>query len=78
MRTDNYVQIDVMEVQESAVVCWLYTPEGTVRILMTVTDYEQLNRNNFFIRDGKDKDSAGVVNTTVPYYPFTPQNSNNG
>lgn len=72
MRTDNYVQIDVMKILEGSVECNLYTPEGTVKIFMPNSDYQHLTRNGFFIRDGKSEDSAGVFNTTVPYYPFKP------
>jgi hypothetical protein len=40
---------------------------------MSRTDYDQLQRNGFFIRPGTTADSAGVFNTTIPYYPFTPK-----
>lgn len=74
MKTSNYLQIDVITISEkiSIVECNLYTPEGTVKIAMNRNDYEHLQRNGFFIRPGTTADSAGVFNTTVPYYPFTP------
>ena len=70
MKTDNYVQIDVMEINQEKQVarCYLYTPEGTITMYIKQEDYEHLTRNGFFIRDGKQVDSAGVLNTTLAYY----------
>lgn len=70
MRTDDYVQIDVTEINQDKQVakCNLWTPEGAVTIYMKQSDYEYLTRNGFFVRDGKTNDSAGVINTTLPYY----------
>jgi hypothetical protein len=74
MRSDNYIQIDVMNISEKIAIveCNMYTPEGCVKIAMSRTDYDQLQRNGFFIRPGTTADSAGVFNTTIPYYPFKP------
>ncbi len=71
MTTDNYIQIDVMEIieQPGMARCYLYTPEGCITMFIHKSDYERLTRNHFFIRDGKSTDSAGVLNTTLPYYP---------
>lgn len=33
-------------------------------ILMNKIDYERLLSDSFFVRDGKNRDSAGVLNTT--------------
>ena len=62
------IQIDVKELPEdprtNAVVCNLYTGQRCIRILMHESDYKFLLADGFFIRDGKTKDSAGVINTT--------------
>lgn len=47
----------------------MYTGERCVRIMMLISDYELLINDGFFIRDGKDKDSAGVMNTTTVFVP---------
>ncbi len=65
---DQYVQIDVVEVTNNAVMCNLYTGTRCVRIAMAISDYESLQRDKFFIRDGKNRDSAGVLNTTREFY----------
>jgi len=61
------MQIDVIRYDGTTVVCILSTGERDVRILLHLSDYEQLIKDRFFIRDGKSKDSAGVLNTTRNY-----------
>ena len=41
-----------------------YTNENIVIIMMNEFDYERLKEEGIFIRDGKSRDSAGVLNTT--------------
>jgi hypothetical protein len=62
------VQIDVMHIQNNTAVCNLYTENRCVRIVMHESEYENLLTEGFFIRDGKNVDSAGVLNTTATYY----------
>lgn len=38
-----------------------------MKVIMTLPDYERLIRDGFFIRDDKQADSAGVLNTTREY-----------
>lgn len=66
---DRPVQIDVVHIVDHHVTCNLYTGLRCVRVFMTVYDYDALIRDGFFIRDGKEKDSAGVLNTTLTYIP---------
>jgi hypothetical protein len=47
--------------------CNLYTGDRCVKISMMRSDYEALVRDGFFICDGKEADSAGVLNTTLDY-----------
>jgi len=63
------MQIDVKKInrEKNYVLCNLYTGERCVKIAMGIYDYEDLVRDNFFIRDGKEMDSAGVLNTTESY-----------
>jgi hypothetical protein len=49
------------------VFCDLYTGDRVVKIIMARYEYENLIRDGFFIRDGKERDSAGVLNTTKVY-----------
>lgn len=69
--TQFKMQIDVKQIDASKnfATCNLYTGERCVKIFMSVTDYENLLRDGFFIRDGKERDSADVLNTTLTYYP---------
>ena len=62
------MQIDVVLVGESYVTCNLYTENRCVRIYLGLSDYEALMRDGFFIRDGKTRDSANVLNTTKEYH----------
>ena len=65
------LQIDVIkELTRVVVECNLYTGDRCIRITMLKTDYEQLIRDGFFIRDGKSIDSAGVMNTSREYRPI--------
>jgi hypothetical protein len=61
------VQLDVIAVGDSQVICNLYTGERCVKIAMLKNDYEGLLVDRFFIRDGKQRDSANVLNTTLTY-----------
>jgi hypothetical protein len=65
---DRYVQIDVKEIKDSTAVCNLYTGQRCVKVIMLASDYESLQRDGFFIRDGQSKDSAGVLNTSNEYF----------
>ena len=65
---DNHMQIDVKKVTDQYAICNLYTPVSCVEIVMRKSDYEFLVHKGFFIRDGKEKDSAGILNTTDTYY----------
>ncbi len=63
------LQIDVLQVDQAKniVTCNLYTGERCVKIYMSNNDYEYLKRDGFFIRDGKEADSADILNTTYGY-----------
>ena len=60
------IQIDVIGKVEGTqfMKCKLYTNENIVIIMMNEFDYERLKEEGIFIRDGKSRDSAGVLNTT--------------
>lgn len=60
------IQIDVIGKVEGTqfMKCKLYTNENIVIIMMNEFDYERLKKEGIFIRDGKSRDSAGVLNTT--------------
>lgn len=66
---DMYVQIDVKDFKDGFARCNMYTGGRCVPIVMPEADYHNLVRDGFFIRDGKDKDSAGVLNTTTTFVP---------
>lgn len=70
MKTDGYIQIDVDQINKEKQVakCTLWTPEGSVVIYMKESDYEYLNRNNFFVRSSDENNTDGLVNTSLPYY----------
>ena len=59
---ERTIQIDVIGKIEGT--CKLYTNENIVIIMMNEFDYERLKEEGIFIRDGKSRDSAGVLNTT--------------
>lgn len=63
------IQIDVKEANEKTgmVMCNLCTGGRDVKIIMHYSDYQNLIGDGFFIRDGKEADSANVINTTVVY-----------
>lgn len=64
------IQIDVKTVCEETNVarCNLFTGDRCVKIAMSKSDYDDLVRDGFFIRDGKEVDSANVLNTTESYH----------
>lgn len=64
------IQIDVLNptVDNKLMVCNLYTGDRCIKIYMTAYDYTQLISDGFFIRDGKELDSANVLNTTDKYH----------
>lgn len=66
---DCYVQIDVKTFKDGFARCLLYTGGRCIQMVITEADYHSLVRDGFFIRDGKEIDSAGVVNTTNTFYP---------
>ena len=45
-------------------ICKLYIDGNASVILMNKIDYERLLSDSFFVRDGKNRDSAGVLTTT--------------
>ena len=61
------MQIDVKRNEKGMMVCNLYTGDRCVRIYMCEQDYNDLIQDGFFIRSGKEKDSADVINTTAEY-----------
>lgn len=63
------VQIDVMRFLSNApfIECNLYANDRCVKMYITVSTYECLVKDGFFIRDGKEYDSANVLNTTEQY-----------
>lgn len=70
------LQIDVLEPIEFSrfVRCNLYIDGAATRILMHETEYNRLTREGFFVRDGRTKDSAGVLNTSRVYTSSTDSN----
>lgn len=60
------IQIDVIGPVEGTELmkCKLYVDGNASIILMNKFDYERLSSDGFFVRDGKHRDSAGVLNTT--------------
>jgi hypothetical protein len=64
---DRYIQIDVKRIEGPFVICGMYTGVLYVEISMKTSDYQDLIRKGFFIRDGKTTDSAGILNTTETY-----------
>lgn len=61
------LQIDVLVVGDSNTICNLYADGRCIKIAMLTTDYEALKTDGVFIRDGKTRDSAQVLNTTKVY-----------
>ena len=64
------IQIDVIKIntEQTHVQCNMYTEDNCVKIYMSITDYESLLADKFFVRDGKTVDSANVLNTSEVYY----------
>lgn len=65
------LQIDVMpriydsiDDGNSYMKCNVYIDGRCVQMFISTFDYHLLRRDGVFIRDGKQVDSAGVVNTT--------------
>jgi len=61
------LQIDVIGPEEGGINlirCKFYYSGNTYLFWTTKTNYEALLSEKFFIRDGKTKDCAGVINTT--------------
>ena len=68
------IQIDVISEETNGIYkCNLYAAGRCVRIYLHQHDYEALIEDNFFIRNGKTFDSAGVLNTTEEYTLKKPQ-----
>jgi hypothetical protein len=66
------IQLDVVKINGDGnmfdtVHCNLYTGQRCVTVLIPRYDYENLIADGFFIRDGKERDSAGVLNTTAVF-----------
>lgn len=68
-KVKNTMQIDVIRGLEDTglMLCKLYVTGVSFKILMNELDYNILKQRGIFIRDGKNKDSAGVLNTTKIY-----------
>jgi|GEM_PF-1471485 len=66
---DIYVQIDVKEIKDGFARCCMNAGGRHVTILMQESDYRDLVSDGFFVRSGRSKDSTGILNTTVAYYP---------
>jgi hypothetical protein len=61
------VQIDVVAIGDTNVICNLYTGTRCVKIAILKTDYTALCEDKFFLRKGDQPDSAKVLNTTCTY-----------
>jgi hypothetical protein len=66
---DLCVQIDVKKVENGFVKCNLQTGSRDVQMFISESDYQDLIRDGFFLRDGKSVDSAGILNTTPCFVP---------
>lgn len=64
--TSKKLQIDVIGFDEDfeMIKCKLIVGGRTGIFYMSKSNYEAFKYDGFFIRDGKEKDSAGVINTT--------------
>ena len=61
------LQIDVLGLMDEAgefMSCILIVDGRSCKIFMSKSNYEALKYDGVFIRDGKEKDSANVINTT--------------
>jgi hypothetical protein len=68
------LQIDVMGEshieylkRDEPVRCKLYIDGNATDLWISRFSYQTLVRDGFFVRDGKDPDSSGAVNTTAVY-----------
>ena len=63
------IQIDVKNILKGdrVVECNLYANDRCVKMFIPKADYNALMRDGFFIRDLKERDSSGVLNTTYTY-----------
>ena len=64
---EKTLQIDVkgnMPDNSNIMECNLYVDGRCCKIFMSRVDYEALNYDGVFIRDGRAIDSANVINTT--------------
>lgn len=66
---DKWLQVDVKSIDEKFTICNLYADGRCVQIVMRTDDYVLLKNDGFFIRAGIERDSAGVLNTTIAYSP---------
>jgi hypothetical protein len=64
---DIYIQIDVKNETPEWTTCNMYTGVLCLEVVMRTSDYKELIRKGFFIRDGKTKDGAGILNTTESF-----------
>lgn len=67
MEYKRKLQIDVLEGKASDINmmrCNIYIGDRCVTAYISKVDYKNLIKDGLFIRDGKEKDSAGVINTT--------------
>ena len=74
--TNRSLQIDVVTIGEDIkysdmVRCNLYIDGRCCTIWTTKSNYEALLYDKVFIRDGKQKDSANILNTTNVFYEET-------
>lgn len=69
MEMATKIQIDVIGKLENSqfVKCKLYIDGEATPILMPETEYQRLIQEGFYVRDGEQCDSAGVINTTKVY-----------
>lgn len=72
MSKKRNLQIDVMGLEpdfdqirkEELIRCKLYVDGRTCFIWTTKANYEALKYDGFFVRDGKEQDCSGAINTT--------------
>jgi hypothetical protein len=62
------IQIDVIKEVGNITECLLYADGRAIKMFIGTNDYVRLVEDNFFIRDGKERDSANVLNTTEVFY----------
>jgi hypothetical protein len=67
MSEKRTLQIDVLgplESNEDIMECKIYIDGRCCRFYTSKANYEALMYDGIFLRNGKEKDSAGVINTT--------------